>query len=274
MFLSRPPNVEKMNASRDVNGLINALGYQKEVNVRRTAAEALGKLGDVRAVEPLLTARKDTNDGVRKAATQALALIGLEPLIVALKDSDGDVRKAASEALAEIGDARASEPLIALAIDDYDYDVQVAAMQALAKIGDSRALEPLIKYYGGRGLWKEEREFKVGAATVATIKKLDPTWSEPVEAPHFVILFRDGTRPPSNPEKYYRAIVQRAYGRSKVEIRGWRIAGLRNPSVDEARYAYEQAIAWAGALPNWGIPARTWAGKGPDGASVVALFFA
>jgi HEAT repeat protein len=45
MFLFGPPNVEKMKARRDVNGLIKALRYRKDKGVRQAAAEALVKIG-------------------------------------------------------------------------------------------------------------------------------------------------------------------------------------------------------------------------------------
>jgi hypothetical protein len=40
MSLFGPPNVEKMKANRDVEGLVKALGYQKDTNVRKEAAGA------------------------------------------------------------------------------------------------------------------------------------------------------------------------------------------------------------------------------------------
>ena len=55
---------------------------------RRQAALTLGKLGDVRAVEPLINALKDQAFGVRSCAALSLGLIGdqraVEPLILAL----------------------------------------------------------------------------------------------------------------------------------------------------------------------------------------------
>src|SRR5450759_2332909 len=99
MPLFGPPNVEKLKAKRDVKGLIKALGYQKDPAVRRAAAEALGQIGDARAVEPLIAALKDESWGVRRAAAEALGQIGdaraAEPLIAALKDPYADVRNAA-----------------------------------------------------------------------------------------------------------------------------------------------------------------------------------
>jgi HEAT repeat protein len=58
------PNVEKMEKNKDVEGLMKALKH-KDTNVRERAAEALGKLGDARAVEPLIQALKKDEDRAR-----------------------------------------------------------------------------------------------------------------------------------------------------------------------------------------------------------------
>ena len=106
MFLFGPPNVEKMKARRNVNGLIKALGYKKDWEVRWDAARALGEIKDPRAVEPLSAALKDENEYVRKAAAYALGEIkdprAVEPLIAALKDEELHVRWAAAEALVSL----------------------------------------------------------------------------------------------------------------------------------------------------------------------------
>ena len=70
------PNIEKLWASKNVNGLIEAL-KDKNSHVRKAAAEALGEIGDEKAVEHLIEALKDKNSHVRKAATKALALVSL-----------------------------------------------------------------------------------------------------------------------------------------------------------------------------------------------------
>jgi HEAT repeat protein len=83
--------------------------------VREAAARALGKIGDTRAVEPLVEALKD-DIHVRWRAAEALLEIGktsasVEPLVEALKDEDSyvfndwHVREAAAEALVKIGGA-------------------------------------------------------------------------------------------------------------------------------------------------------------------------
>jgi len=85
-------------------------------NERASAIEALGRIGDSRAVEPLIAALKDEDVNVRWPAARALGEIkdtrAIKPLIAALKDAEWIVREAAAEALIKIG-APAVEPLIA-----------------------------------------------------------------------------------------------------------------------------------------------------------------
>ena len=179
MGLFGPPNVEKMEAKKDIKGLINALGYQKDNDVRqaaaaalvrigataveplsaslkheygdvrRAAAKALGEIGDPRAVEPLLAAVKaGTTDSMRDGsslAVEALAKIGtpaIDIMVAALRDVEWKVRRAAVLALSEIGDPRAIQPLIATLMDKDD-DVRRAVAGALVKAGEP-AVRPLI----------------------------------------------------------------------------------------------------------------------------------
>ena len=78
--------------------------------MREGAAEALGTIGDNRAVEPLTKALSDADSDVREGAAGALGEIGepaVEPLVKALNDANGDVRRKAAEAPGTIGDGRA-----------------------------------------------------------------------------------------------------------------------------------------------------------------------
>ena len=75
MSLFGPPNVDKMAAKRNVEGLIKALGYRKDASVRNAAADALRRIGDARAVEPFSAALKGFVTLVREAAAKALELI-------------------------------------------------------------------------------------------------------------------------------------------------------------------------------------------------------
>jgi HEAT repeat protein len=67
-------DVEKMQANKDVEGLIKAL-KDKNGGVQIIAAVALGEIKDARAVEPLTKALKDKYGYVRSVAALALEKI-------------------------------------------------------------------------------------------------------------------------------------------------------------------------------------------------------
>ena len=77
-----------------------------DAEVRRAAVETLARLGDVRAVEPVLAMLKDSNEEVRRAAIEALVRTG-----------DQDVYRRVVNDRAT-GDDNATELLVALLSDD------------------------------------------------------------------------------------------------------------------------------------------------------------
>jgi len=153
-----------------VEPLIAAL-KDKDRYVRKKTVEALGKLGDDRAVASLIVALKDKDRYVRVAAVEALGNLGkpaIESLIASLTDENSRIRKGAAEVLNELDwEAKnesekilyliakqewnkcvklggpAVKPLIA-ALKDKDRDVRKKAAEALGKLGDGRAVESLI----------------------------------------------------------------------------------------------------------------------------------
>ena len=179
MPLFGPPDVAGLRAKGDVQGLIRALGYTGDPAVRRAAAQALGQLGDARAVEPLSLAlrnlawQQDWHDiaaatealgrlgapavpalmaalqfhsqVVRVGATEALSTIGkpaVAPLIGLLGDADLEIREIAGQVLNSIGE-ESVEPLIA-ALHDPSTGRRVRAAKVLGDIQDKRAIQPLI----------------------------------------------------------------------------------------------------------------------------------
>jgi HEAT repeat protein len=146
MPLFGPPDVARLEARRDVLGLIKALGFQKDPQLRCAAAEALGRCGDARAIEPLLAALEDPDPDVRSGSAKSLGLLhvvdAVEPLLKALADADHGVRASAARSLGSLGDARAVEPLVAGLKDGYAA-VREASSEALGHLA-SPAVEPLI----------------------------------------------------------------------------------------------------------------------------------
>jgi HEAT repeat protein len=148
-----------MTAKRNVKGLIKALGYRQDHHQTPCrAAEALGQVGDARAVEPLIAALKDFIVwDVRKAAAEALGQIGdvraVDPLIAALNDGAWRVREAAAGVLGQIGDVRAVNSLIA-GLKDQERVVREAAFGALDDLGYRPAQDE-----NGAAYWVAKQEW-------------------------------------------------------------------------------------------------------------------
>lgn len=132
---------------KTVDALISAL-KDADPGVRRAAAESLGRIGDARAVEPLSALLSDGNVDVRRSAVEALGELDDPKAIPALGKATGDanpaVRREAAEALLSFDEPAATEPLIKL-LGDADPKVRVIAMEGLSHRGDRRALAPLAK---------------------------------------------------------------------------------------------------------------------------------
>jgi HEAT repeat protein len=169
--------VKRLEAAADIDGLLDLARPGGNSDLRVDAILALGRLGDARAVAPLVELLDDAWSNVWRAAESALAKIGapaVEPLIRAVERSG--VREHAARVLGLIGDARAVGVLVtALDSDIYALEastqalvrlgspavepliralrhpasrVRWAATQALGKLGDRRAVEPLIEALG------------------------------------------------------------------------------------------------------------------------------
>ena len=183
LFEPEKPKVEWMERKKDVEGLIKAMNYKRvsskgciiTYNIPEKAARALGRIGDERAIKPLLEVLKDSaiHSSLEREAKEALVKIGkpsVEPLIQILKDKDANyrLRRSAAEILGRIGDKRAIDPLIQ-ALEDEDSYIRASAVKALGKINakDKRVIKSLIKAL------KDEWEVGVEAAKALTLKEID-----------------------------------------------------------------------------------------------------
>lgn len=149
------PDTSSMEKNRDVDGLIKALEH-KDYLIRKEAARSLKKVGDERAVEPLIRCLKYESgqskhpllSSVREYSAEALSAIGdiraVNPLIQAMKeDSDEDVRWKSAWALGKIGDESAVEALIE-ALKSDSWMVRENAAKSLGRIGAVKSVKPLI----------------------------------------------------------------------------------------------------------------------------------
>lgn len=123
---------------RQVERFITLLASDDQM-LRAAAADALGWIGDPRAVPPLLVIidTPDDQEAVREIAAEALGKLGdtaaVPPLIDVLGDNSDWLRRAAAQSLGELGDPRAIEPLSAL-MGDESTMVQDAAFEALKRL--------------------------------------------------------------------------------------------------------------------------------------------
>ncbi len=103
---------------RDMLAFPQAIDALHDTNwsVRQRAANALGQIGDARALDGLLIALRDASEFVRLSAIEALRQIGdahaLDGLRSALHDTNEYVGSRALEALRQIGDARIQKILL------------------------------------------------------------------------------------------------------------------------------------------------------------------
>lgn len=133
----------KMGNQQAVKFLIWAL---EEENYREEAVKYLVKIGSP-AVEELLTAFGQPNWSVAQYAAQALGEIGderaLETLINEIElGGDSRVKWASAEALGDLGNKKAVEPLIK-ALKSEHWTLRRSAAWALGELGDKRAIEAL-----------------------------------------------------------------------------------------------------------------------------------
>jgi HEAT repeat protein len=102
---------------------------------RYRAAEALGKIADEKAVQPLISGLKDSRDHVRYMAAKGLHELGdtdaVEPLIILLKDENTYVRLMAVHALSAMGSRKGKAAVIKALESEQDENVKAAMTAAL-----------------------------------------------------------------------------------------------------------------------------------------------
>lgn len=169
------PEIQPMISARDVEGLIRALRYPADAEVRAHAAKGLAALHDTRATESLIRSTlEDPDEAVQKAASQALAeLLGSQTAQNALDaffiegsddrpwiseqeqpDSDTEVAHTATGwRLEDIGG------LIAVLTNEPSSELKIKAIRALRDVHNTRALDVL----GLTALWDEDERVQQAA---------------------------------------------------------------------------------------------------------------
>ncbi len=118
----------------------------KDAKIRGEAAWALGKMGEERAVDPLIKALQDNNRNVREWAVLALVKIGrpsIEPLTAAMKSKNDSVKWQAAAVLGLINDSKATEAL-SYALQSNNSTVRYWAAAALGQVRDNTTQDALV----------------------------------------------------------------------------------------------------------------------------------
>ena len=126
--------------------LLAAVLEDEDVKLRQNAAVTLGRIGDQRAVVPLIDILSSKSDQDRQAAASALGGLGnpiaIQPLIEVLRSNNPELSWYATEALLKIG-APAIAPIIDV-LRDKDPHMQLKANLMLLNLG-TQAIAPLIE---------------------------------------------------------------------------------------------------------------------------------
>lgn len=178
------PDINFMEKNKDVDGLVRALEHNDYL-IRKEAARSLKKVGDERAVEPLIKSLKYENwqseftllTSVREFSAEALGIIGdenaIEPLIQAMnEDDDEEVRWKSARALGQIRDDSAIDALIE-ALNSDSWRVRENAARSLGNIGDKKALQPLINTIDDKE-WRVRKVVAVSLGKLADDKAIKP----------------------------------------------------------------------------------------------------
>ena len=157
--LEHHPDLDSLIQTGDVSGLIDVLKVRQPEHAI-AAAEALGRLGDRIAVEPLviLFYNSSAPAAVRLAAAEALLELKSAPAVVtllgALRRDSWEVRRNAAAVLGQIQATWAVKPLAA-ALHDPNPIVRRTAAAALRRIGTVEAVAALRARYTREGRREE-----------------------------------------------------------------------------------------------------------------------
>jgi HEAT repeat protein len=150
---------------RAIQPLVESLA-DFDKSVREQATLALSSIGKA-AIGSLAEAMKDPKWETRYRAAEALGKIAdekaMQPLISGLKDSRDHVRYMAAKGLHELGDTDAVEPLIILLKDENTY-VRLMAVHALSAMGSRKGKAAIFKAL------ESEQDEKVKAAMTAVLQ--------------------------------------------------------------------------------------------------------
>jgi len=150
----REEAVEELSKmGKGVTGILVGLLKNKYPNLRWNAAEVLGKIGDVRAIKPLIKTLNDIDSKVCEKSIQALVNMGpkaINPLIDVLEVDDLDLRRKVFDVF--IGMKKFSTPHLIAQLKSFNSDIRCRATKALGQIKDESCIGALARILRGRSM--------------------------------------------------------------------------------------------------------------------------
>ncbi len=162
MAVFGPPNVAKLEAVGNIDGLVKAAKYKKDPQVAADARRALTTF-----LDKIIQRLQSKNLVQLNTAREALVIIG-EPardrLVYVLGEGHTHRRQDAAFVLGMMGDPAAVKPLC-MAMHHPDPLLRMIAVEALGKIGDPAATDTLRRAIG-------DPEPRVAAAATKAFKRV------------------------------------------------------------------------------------------------------
>lgn len=144
--------------------------------VRLRAAEALGRFGDLRGVQPLTNALADPDAEIRWRAALSLGMLGdqraFSALAIALDDPVFEVKRRAAESIAALKSSGAVRPLCEL-VKSPDSGTRSLAIETLGEFRDDEAVRTLLAAL-------EDVHPDVKSAVLSSLLKLADYWTSRV----------------------------------------------------------------------------------------------
>lgn len=172
-----------MGAQEAVPELIERLSEDLNTYVRSASAEALGRIGDVRAIFPLMDALRDSCSFVRRAAAIALGQMQAKEaqgaLLRTLEDPNFYVRRAAINAVGKLGIPDLAPMLIPFLETD-DPRIRRTATIALRRLEAREAIPKMIEVLESHLVSPSQRDLPVVKTLVVALGDLEAAEAVPV----------------------------------------------------------------------------------------------
>jgi HEAT repeat protein len=155
-----------------VPALIRMLGDSRWF-VARNAADLLGEMVATKAEDALVQLLRHTDDRVRRSATNALLKLGTPDAVKgvydAVHDSSPEVRMQAAAAISTRKDGKTAVTLIRAIDGENDGDVQMAMVAALGKVATPDAVQKLVKMAEPEGRLFRKKDVSLRVAAVQAL---------------------------------------------------------------------------------------------------------